>query len=118
MTSATTDTAKPFFPPPTAADFAVRSRFVIANGMEAEIRAAFRNRPHLVDSAEGFVRMEVLSPLDRPSEIWLMTYWASRQSYLNWHASHQYRDSHAGIPKGLRLVGKETEIRQLEVICS
>ena len=101
----------------TAAGFAVRSRFVIANGMEEEVRAAFRARPHLVDSAAGFVRMEVLSPQDRPAEIWLMTYWVAQQHYRDWHASHAYRDSHAGIPKGLKLVGKETEIRQLEVIC-
>lgn len=101
----------------TAAGFAMRSRFVIANGMHEEVRAAFRRRPHLVDSAAGFIRMEVLSPLDRPAEIWLMTYWTSQQSYRDWHASHLYRDSHAGIPKGLRLVGQETEIRQLEVVC-
>lgn len=117
MTFATAGAAAPSRQPSIAADFAVRSRFVIANGMEAEIRAAFRNRPHLVDSAPGFVRMEVLSPMDRPAEIWLMTYWASEQNYRDWHASHHYRDSHAGIPKGLRLVGKETEIRSLEVIC-
>lgn len=96
---------------------AVRSRFVIANGMVGEVRAAFRNRPHHVDAAPGFIRMEVLSPTDRPEEIWLMTYWADAQSYRDWHGSHLYRDSHAGIPKGLKLIGRETEIRQLEVIC-
>jgi heme-degrading monooxygenase HmoA len=99
------------------AGFAVRSRFVIANGMEEEVRAAFRSRPHLVDSAAGFLRMEVLSPLDRPAEIWLMTWWASHQDYRDWHAGHGYHASHAGIPKGLKLVGKETQIQPLEVIC-
>lgn len=97
--------------------FAVRSRFVIANGMTQEVRAAFRQRPHLVDAAPGFVRMEVLSPADRPEEIWLMTYWTDAESYRVWHGSHHYRDSHAGIPKGLKLLGRETEIRSLEVIC-
>jgi len=98
--------------------FAVRSRFVIANGMIEEVRAAFRSRPHLVDTAPGFVKMAVLSPVDRPEEIWLMTYWADRQSYVDWHGSHMYRDSHAGIPKGLKLIGAETEIRQLDVVCT
>ncbi|PKO69481.1 MAG: antibiotic biosynthesis monooxygenase [Betaproteobacteria bacterium HGW-Betaproteobacteria-16] len=100
------------------AAFAVRSRFVIANGMVEEVRAAFRNRPHLVDVAPGFVKMAVLSPSDRPEEIWLMTYWTDRQSYVNWHGSHLYRSSHAGIPKGLKLIGAETEIRQLDVVCT
>lgn len=98
--------------------FAVRSRFVIANGMVDEVRAAFRSRPHLVDAAPGFVNMAVLSPSDRPEEIWLMTYWTDRQSYVDWHASHLYHASHAGIPKGLKLIGAETEIRQLDVVCT
>ena len=102
----------------TIAAFAVRSRFVIANGMVEQVRAAFRARPHLVDAAPGFVRMHVLSPTDRPEEIWLMTYWTDRQSYVDWHRSHAYRDSHAGIPKGLKLIGSETEIRQLEFIAA
>ena len=97
---------------------AVRSRFVIANGMVEQVRAAFRNRPHLVDGAPGFMRMEVLSPMDRPEEIWLMTYWTDPQSCRQWHGSHAYRDSHAGIPKGLKLIGAETEIRQLDFICA
>lgn len=98
--------------------FAVRSRFVIANGMVEQVRAAFRNRPHLVDAAPGFVNMVVLSPSDRPEEIWLMTYWTDRQSYVDWHSSHQYHASHGGIPKGLKLIGAETEIRQLDVVCT
>ncbi|MEO8056702.1 MAG: antibiotic biosynthesis monooxygenase family protein [Burkholderiales bacterium] len=94
-----------------------RSRFVIANGMVGEVREAFRSRPHHVDAAPGFIRMEVLSPTDRPEEVWLMTYWIDAKSYGDWHGSHMYRDSHAGIPKGLKLIGRETEIRQLDVIC-
>jgi heme-degrading monooxygenase HmoA len=34
----------------------VLSRFTVANGMEAEVREAFVNRPHLVAGAPGFVR--------------------------------------------------------------
>ena len=103
---------------PPAAAFVARSKFVIANGMVDEVREAFRRRPHLVDSAPGFVRMEVLTPLDRREEIWLMTWWTDAESFRAWHKSHLYRDSHKGIPKGLKLVPGETEIRQLECICS
>jgi hypothetical protein len=55
--------------------FVALSRFTIANGMEEEVKAAFRARPHGVDHAPGFVRMEVLCPFDRPQEIWLITHW-------------------------------------------
>ena len=53
--------------------FVALSKFVIANDMVAEVKEAFRQRPHLVDDQPGFVRMEVFSPLDRPEEIWLVT---------------------------------------------
>ena len=65
----------------------VLSRFVVANDMDAEVKQAFILRPHLVDNAAGFVRMDVLSPEDTPNEIWLMTYWVDIASYRSWHKS-------------------------------
>jgi len=96
----------------------VLSRFTIANGMDKEVKEAFLNRPHLVDNTPGFVRMEVLSPQDNPDEIWLATYWTDEESYRTWHHGHTYRDSHAGIPKGLKLIPRSTEIRMFNYICS
>jgi heme oxygenase (mycobilin-producing) len=107
----------PGAPAPTPAGFVALSRFVVANGMEAEVKAAFRARPHRVDRAAGFVRMEVLCPLDRPQEIWLVTHWRCADDYRAWHRGHGYRESHRGIPKGLKLVGRETCIREFEVVC-
>ena len=104
-------------PAPTPAGFVVLSRFVVANGMEADVKAAFRGRPHLVDRTAGFVRMEVLCPLDRPQEIWLVTHWRHADDYRAWHRGHGYRESHRGIPKGLKLIGRETSIREFEVVC-
>jgi heme oxygenase (mycobilin-producing) len=102
----------------TAGTFAALSKFAIANGMVAEVKAAFRNRPHLVDDAPGYRRMEVISPLDRPEEIWLLTFWADEASYRTWHHSHRYRESHRGIPKGLKLVPGETKISRFEHVAS
>src|SRR5918912_942676 len=55
--------------------FIALSRFTVANGMADQVKDAFVNRPHLVDDAPGFIRMEVISPCDDPREIWLFTYW-------------------------------------------
>jgi hypothetical protein len=33
------------------------------------------------------------------------------------HLGHGYRESHRGIPKGLKLFGRETRIREFEVVC-
>lgn len=98
--------------------FVALSRFVVANGMTAQVKAAFQARPHLVDSAEGFVRMEVLSPRDLPDEIWLLTWWAAEAHYRAWHRSHEYHESHKGIPKGLKLVPKSAQLRYFDHVCS
>jgi heme oxygenase (mycobilin-producing) len=102
----------------TASPFVSLSKFVVANDKMAEVKEAFRHRPHLVDEQPGFVQMEVFSPLDRPEEIWLVTYWTDAESFNLWHHSHLYQQSHKGIPKGLKLVPGETAIRHFEHICS
>ncbi len=102
----------------TAHGFVAMSRFVIANGLTAEVKAAFRERPHLVDSAPGYLRMDVISPADQPDEIWLLTFWTDEASFKTWHHSHVYRESHKGIPKGLKLVPGSTEIRRFEHVAS
>jgi heme-degrading monooxygenase HmoA len=99
------------------AGFVVLSQFAIAC-MTEEVKQAFQQRPHRVDNAAGFVRMEVLSPCDAPNEIWLITYWKDESSYRCWHHSHLYKESHQGIPRGLRLVPKSVSIRFLEHVAS
>ncbi len=86
--------------------------------MSVDVKAAFRQRPHLVDAAAGFVRMDVLSPRERPEEIWLITYWTDQAGFDAWHHSHLYHDSHWGIPKGLKLVPGETRVSYFEYIAS
>jgi heme oxygenase (mycobilin-producing) len=102
----------------TTSSFVSLSKFVVANDKIAEVKEAFRHRPHLVDGQPGFVQMEVFSPLDRPEGIWLLTYWTDAESFSLWHHSHLYQQSHRGIPKGLKLVASETQIRHFEHICS
>lgn len=96
--------------------FIAMSRFVVANGMEESVRQAFADRPRLVDGARGFVRMSVLRPAGRPEEFWLMTWWKDEPSYRAWHASHEYHESHRGIPKGLKLLRGSVEISFLSEV--
>jgi len=81
--------------------FVAMSKFEVANGMTDQVYDAFVNRPHLVDTAPGFVRMEVLRPREAPNEFWLLTFWHNEGSFRNWHRSHTYHNAHSGIPKGL-----------------
>lgn len=98
--------------------FVAISKFAVANDMTDEVKEAFVARPHLVDSVPGFVRLDVLCPQDAPHEFWLVTYWQDEQTFRAWHKSHLYRDSHKGIPKGLKLIPSATEIRLFNHITS
>ena len=100
------------------AEYIVVSKFRVANGMADAVAEAFRSRPRLVDSAPGFVRIEVLSPVEDESEFWLVTHWTDEASFRAWHQSHLYRDSHAGIPKGLKLDPSATEVRRFRHVAS
>jgi heme oxygenase (mycobilin-producing) len=95
----------------------VLSRFVVANGMEAEVRNAFVSRPHLVENAAGFLRLEVLSPAEDPKEFWLLTYWETEEHFRAWHKNHLH-DSHQMIPKGLRLDATGTRVQVLNHVAS
>jgi len=92
------------------------SRFKIRNDMSDDVASAFRNRPHMVEGTDGFVRLDVISPAEDASEFWLITYWRDEESFKRWHASHEYRDSHAGIPKGLKLDPAATQVRAFRYI--
>lgn len=96
--------------------FVALSKFVVANGLSDAVKRAFLERPHLVDGAAGYLRMDVLSPLDRPNEIWLITFWTDAASYHAWHRSHLHKQAHRGIPRGLKLVPGETQLREFTYV--
>ena len=93
--------------------FIALSTFTIANDMAPEVKQAFRDRPHFVDNAPGFERMEVICPQDEPNEIWLITYWHNEESYKVWHKNH-LKESHYQITKGLKLVPRSAKVRFFE----
>lgn len=98
--------------------FVALSRFTVRNGKTESVREAFKQRPRLVDNAAGFVRMDVISPMDLPNEFWLITYWLERAHYDAWHRSELHRASKRKIPKGLKLLPGGTEVRFFEHLTS
>ncbi len=98
--------------------FVALSKFTIANDMAGEVKEAFVSRPHLVEAAPGFVRLDVISPVDDPQEVWLLTYWQDEESFRVWHHGHLYHESHRGIPKGLKLVPRSASLRFFEHVAS
>jgi heme oxygenase (mycobilin-producing) len=98
--------------------FVALSKFEVSNDMERDVKDAFRNRPHSVENARGFKKLDVISPLENPKEIWLITYWLDRESFETWHKSHLYREAHSGIPKGLKLVPRSPQLSFFEHVSS
>lgn len=95
--------------------FVALSKFEVrTDEMALAVREAFVRRPRLVDDADGFVRLDVISPRENPREIWLLTYWRDQPAYAAWHKSHAYRESHAAIPAGLKLNASATQLRFFE----
>ena len=94
----------------------VMSQFRVANGLEPDVVRAFRERPHAVEQAPGFLWLEVFADASDPAVFYLLTRWADMQSYETWHGSPAHRDSHAFIPKGLKLDPAWTKIYRLERI--
>ncbi|MBL7002562.1 MAG: antibiotic biosynthesis monooxygenase [Gammaproteobacteria bacterium] len=95
--------------------FVAMSTFTVSNGMGMDVKDAFCNRPHMVDDVAGFIRMEVMNPIDDPEEFLLMTYWQDEASWKEWYHGHTYKNAHKGIPKGLKLDGERTKIRYFNV---
>jgi len=100
--------------------FIVLSKFTVANNgqMVAAVKQAFVNRPRLVEEAPGFHKLEVLSPIDKPEQIWLLTYWSDESSFKQWYGTHKYKAAHHAIPNGLTLIPDETEMQFFEHVSS
>ncbi len=81
----------------------VISRFRVVNAKEEEVRRAFLNRPRLVENAPGFLDLEVLTENADPSCFYLLTRWSDVEAFKAWHISEAHRQSHQGIPPGLKL---------------
>ena len=91
----------------------VLSRFRVANHMELDVVRAFRNRPREVEHAAGFLWLEVFADLSDAAVFYLLTRWADLEAFERWHRSPQHRDSHALIPKGLKLDAEWTRVCRL-----
>jgi heme-degrading monooxygenase HmoA len=93
------------------------SRFKVANGMADSVAQAFRNRPRLVEHAEGFLALEVFTDSTDASVFYLSTRWTTEAAFRRWHASEAHHASHRWMPKGLKLDAAFTQLAVLEYLC-
>lgn len=86
------------------------SRFRVRNGMEELVRQAFLARPRMVEGAPGFLGLEVMTEESDPAVFLLVTRWTDVASFRTWHSSEAHHQSHAFIPKGLKLDAAFTSV--------
>jgi diguanylate cyclase (GGDEF)-like protein len=88
----------------------VTSRFRVLNGLEAEVRKAFLQRPRLVQNTDGFCGIEVLTDTKDPAVFYLVTRWSSDAAFRAWYSSDAHHHSHSMMPEGLKLDGAFTQV--------
>ncbi len=72
---------------------AVNRIFVKPEHREA-FEERFRTRARLVETMPGFVRMEILRPMDG-EDYMVMTWWKDKESFEAWVNSEAFRKGHA-----------------------
>jgi heme-degrading monooxygenase HmoA len=79
-------------------EFVVESRLEIDPGAVDVLEAAFADRLGEVESAEGFVRLEVWRDEQEPGRYTMVSWWASADAFRAYLRSDAHRRSHARIP--------------------
>lgn len=87
--------------------FVAMNRFTIKNGQEEAFETVWRDRDSKLESVPGFQAFHLLKgPQDEASGTTLYashTVWASREDFVNWTKSENFREAHrnAGDNKAL-----------------
>ena len=77
------------------------SRLRVPEARSAELVSAFRRRAHLVDTADGFVDLQVWQSDRDPGELVMVSRWRDRDAFKAYMKSEQHRISHDRIDPAL-----------------
>ncbi len=78
------------------------SRLEIPPGRAPELIAAFRDRLHLADRADGFIDLQVWQSDRDAGEILMVSRWRDRPAFTAYMRSSEHKASHARIDPGLK----------------
>lgn len=77
------------------------SRLRVARERADDLVAAFRRRAHLVDTADGFLDLQVWQSDRDPEEVLMVSRWRDRDSFRTYMRSEAHQISHARIDPAL-----------------
>ena len=97
--------------------YVVANRVPVASGWEEKFEARFRNRAGQVDKQPGFVRMEILRPVDEDSPYVVLTTWEDEAAFNGWVGSEDFKLAHKSpLPK--EAFSGEGRLERHEVVIS
>ncbi len=99
--------------------FVVTNRIPVARDHEKDFEDRFRKRAHLIDQSPGFIKNQVLRPIQRrfnhQTGAWdetteqgyylVQTYWESEQAFWDWTQSESFRIAHSNRPPAEKFAG-------------
>lgn len=74
--------------------YIVNSTFIVPEEKAEEVIGIYQNRSKLVDLADGFLSFQLLQNQKRTGELVVHMEWATREQYLNWVRSEQFKQIH------------------------
>ena len=74
--------------------FVVDSTVVVPEHKADELIHIYQKRSRLVDQAEGFLSFQLLQNHHKPGELTVHMEWESKQAYLSWARSEQFKKIH------------------------
>jgi len=97
--------------------YVVANRVPVAKGWEARFEERFRRRAGQVDKQPGFVRMDILRPVDGDSPYVVLTTWENEAAFNDWVGSDDFKLAHQNpLPK--EAFGGEGRLERYEVVIS
>lgn len=75
----------------------VANRIPVAKGYEKQFEERFKNRQRLVEQMPGFIRFQLLKPIQGDYYI-SMTYWESYEAFEAWTKSAEFERAHSANP--------------------
>jgi heme-degrading monooxygenase HmoA len=78
------------------------SRLRLPEAHVPELLQAFKDRAGLVDSAEGFINLEVWHSDRDAEEVIMVSRWAERAAFTSYMRSSEHQASHDRIPPALK----------------
>ncbi|WP_167262117.1 antibiotic biosynthesis monooxygenase family protein [Alkalibacillus sp. S2W] len=74
--------------------YIVDSTVVVPEDKIDELIGIYQNRSRQVDEQPGFIKFELLQNDKKPHELTVHTIWETKQDYLNWARSEQFKQIH------------------------